>query len=28
LIGRNTPSLLGMLIDSTDFTAVKLIAAV
>ena len=28
LIGRNTPSLFGMLIDSTDFTAVKLIAAV
>src|ERR1700722_13175144 len=27
LIGRNTPSLFGMLIDSTDFTAVKLIAA-
>ena len=28
LIGRNTPSLFGMLIDSTDFTAVKLAAAV
>ena len=28
LIGRNTPSLFGMLTDSTDFTAVKLIAAV
>ena len=28
LIGRNTPSLFGILTDNTDFTAVKLIAAV